>query len=113
MHELSICEGIIDIVNSESEKQGFKKVLEIDLSVGEYSGIVCECIREFFPIAAAGSPAEHAELKMQTIPGSFRCLDCGYEGPVNAHDACCPKCKSWALKMLHGREFYVEQLKVE
>ena len=54
MHELAITKGIIDIVNSEAEKSGFKNVLEITLRVGEYSGIVPECLREFFPIAAAG-----------------------------------------------------------
>ena len=57
MHELAITKGIIDIVNSEAEKSGFKNVLEITLRVGEYSGIVPECLREFFPIAAAGSAA--------------------------------------------------------
>ena len=57
MHELAITKGIIDIVNSEAEKSGFKNVLEITLRVGEYSGIVPECLREFFPIAAAGSVA--------------------------------------------------------
>ena len=113
MHELAICKGIIDIINSEQRDKGFEKVLEIELSVGEYSGIVMECVREFFPIATAGSAAEHAELKMNTIESRFKCLDCGYEGPVNRHDACCPKCKSWALKMTRGREFYVEQIKVE
>ena len=113
MHELAICEGIINIINSEAKDKGFKKVLEIELSVGEYSGIVMECVREFFPIAAKGSPAENAELKLNTIEARFQCLDCGYEGPVNRHDACCPKCKSWALKMTRGREFYVEQIKVE
>ena len=113
MHELAICKGIIDIINSEQKEKDFKKVLEIELSVGEYSGIVMECVREFFPIAAAGSAAEHAEIKMNSIEARFNCLDCGYEGPVNRHDACCPECKSWSLKMTRGREFYVEQIKVE
>ena len=97
MHELAITKGIIDIVNSEAEKSGFKNVLEITLRVGEYSGIVPECLREFFPIAAA----------------RFRCLDCGYEGAADRKNACCPECRSTAIKMTAGREFFVESLKVE
>lgn len=113
MHELAITKGIIDIVNSEAEKQRFGRVLAISLRVGEYSGIIPECIREFFPIAAAGSPAEKAELLIETVPAVFRCLDCGYEGKLPRHSACCPLCSGTGIKMISGREFFVESLKVE
>lgn len=113
MHELAITEGIISIVNAEAEKQGFQRVLEITLRVGEYSGLVPACIREFFPLAAKGSPAEGAEVTVETVPAVFRCLDCGYEGAVDRREALCPVCRSMALRMTAGREFYVESLKVE
>lgn len=113
MHELAIAKGIIDIVNSEAKDKGFQRVLEISLRVGEYSGIVPECIREFFPIAAAGSPAEGAALEIQSIPARFQCPDCGYEGRIDRREACCPRCRSLAVRMTAGREFFVEQLKVE
>lgn len=113
MHELAIANGIIEIVRSQAQEKGFKQVLEISLCVGEYSGIVPECLREFFPIAAAGTPAESAQLDFETIPASFQCLDCGYTGTVDRKKACCPQCGSLALKMTSGREFYVDKLKVE
>ena len=113
MHELALTEGIINIINSQQEQEGFSTVLEIRLRVGEYSGIVPDCIREFFPIAAKGTAAEKAELVIETVPASFRCLDCGYEGAVERKSACCPRCGSVELRMIAGREFYVESLKVE
>lgn len=113
MHELALTKGIIDIVNSEAEKSGFKNVLEITLRVGEYSGIVPQCLREFFPIAAAGSVAEGAELVIEPVKARFRCLECGYEGEADRKSACCPECRSTAIKMTSGREFFVESLKVE
>ena len=113
MHELALAQGVIDIVKAEAEKQGFERVLEITLIVGEYSGIVPECLAEFFPIAAKGSPAEGAQLKTEALPASFRCADCGYEGAVERREACCPACGSEAIKMTSGREFYVESLRVE
>lgn len=70
MHELAFTEGIIKIVTSEAEKHGFTKCLEITLSVGEYSGIVPDCVREFFPYAAKGTIAEGA--KISTIPNEDR-----------------------------------------
>ena len=113
MHELAIAQGIIEIVNSEAKKRGFKRVLEISLKMGEYSGMVPDCLREFFPYAAAGSPAEGAELRIEAVPARFQCLDCGYEGAADRKDACCPSCRSMAIRMTAGREFYVENLKVE
>ena len=50
MHELALTEGIIQIVREQAEKNGFDRVLEIRLRVGEYSGIIPECLLEFFPI---------------------------------------------------------------
>lgn len=113
MHELALTEGIISIIDSQREQEGFSRVLEIRLRVGEYSGIIPECIREFFPIAAAGSCAEQAELVIETVPAAFRCLDCGYEGEIDRKSAVCPACGSEAVRLTAGREFYVESLKVE
>ena len=113
MHELAITEGVIAIVNSEAEKQHFTKVLSITLKVGEYSGIIPDCVREFFPIASAGSIAEGAELEIEPIEAEFKCLDCSYSGKIERSSAACPECGSTLLKMTKGREFYVENIKVE
>ena len=51
MHELALTEGIIAIVEQEAKKNGFSRVLEITLRVGAFSGVVPDCLREFFPIA--------------------------------------------------------------
>ncbi|MBR5094347.1 MAG: hydrogenase maturation nickel metallochaperone HypA [Oscillospiraceae bacterium] len=113
MHELALTEGIIQIVREQAEINGFDRVLEIRLRVGEYSGIVPECLLEFFPIASRGTPAEGAALTIQPVPAAFRCFGCGYEGPVPRRTACCPDCGSTAIRMTVGREFYVEDMKVE
>ena len=113
MHELAIAQGIIQIVDSEAKKNGFSRVLEIKLKLGEFSGILPDCLLEFFPVAAAGSPAESAKLCIETVPARFQCLQCGHEGEADRKNACCPACRSTAIKMTAGRELYVENLKVE
>lgn len=113
MHELSIAEGIIRVIGSEAQKNEFRRVLEISLSIGEVSGVVPECIRELFPIAAKGTKAEDAVLKIRMIPVSFSCSGCGYSGPVDREKVCCPVCGSGELRMTGGRELFIESLKVE
>jgi hydrogenase nickel incorporation protein HypA/HybF len=113
MHELALAEGIINIVESEKEKNGFDRVLEISLRIGEYSGVIPSCIEEFFPIAAKGTAAENAVLKIEWIPASFVCEDCGHTGAVSPHAACCAACGSTSIRMISGREFFVENIQVE
>ncbi len=113
MHELAIAESVIGLVSAEAKDKGFQKVISIRLRMGEYAGIVPECLREFFPFAAKGSVAEGAELEIEAVPAAFRCTDCGYEGAIDRRSACCPECGSFSVRMTAGREFFVESLKVE
>ncbi len=113
MHELALTKSLIDLVQREAEKQGFKRAVEIRMKLGEYSGVIPGYILDLFPRAAEGTAAEGAELVFETVPGRFRCLACGYEGEVDRHRACCPQCGDSALKMTGGREFFVDSLKVE
>ena len=113
MHELSLAQGILQIIRTEQEKRGFGRVLEVSLKVGEYSGIVPHCLEEFFPIAAEGTSAEQAKLSIEVLPSVFRCPDCGFEGRPDRDRACCPNCGGERIRMVSGREFYVENLVVE
>ena len=113
MHELALTEGILSIVESEQKKNGFRRVLEIRLRIGAYSGVIPSCIEEFFPIMAKGTAAEDAALVLEEVPAAFQCLDCDYTGALRPGEACCPQCGGTAIRMTAGREFYVDHLKVE
>ena len=113
MHELAITKSIVDLVEREAKNQGFKKALEIRLRLGEFSGIVPEYIKDFFPLVAEGTVSAGAELLFETSPAKFLCLDCKFEGAADRQNACCASCGSQSLKMTAGREFFVDSLKVE
>ena len=113
MHELALTEGILSIVSSEQKKNGFQRVLDIELVVGEYSGVIPSCIEEFFPLASKGTAAEGARLRMETGKAVFRCSGCGWSGGLERHTACCPQCGGAEIRMTAGREFYVKNLVVE
>ena len=83
MHELAITEGIINAAIPEAEKHGAKRILEIRLKIGELSGVLPECIQFYFDIASRGTIAENAKLVVEKVPVTIRCLDCGYEGPID------------------------------
>ena len=113
MHELAITEGIIQAAVPEALKHGAKRVLEIRLKIGELSGVIPECIQYYFDIASKGTIAENAKLVVERVPVSIRCLDCGYEGPIDRRKIRCNQCDSINFKLTGGKEYYVESLEVE
>jgi hydrogenase nickel incorporation protein HypA/HybF len=113
MHELAITEGIIRAAVPEAEKHGAKRILEIRLRIGDLSGVIPECIQEYFNIASIGTIAEGAAIKVERIPAAILCRDCGYEGAIERRRVRCPECGSADIKLTAGREYYVDSLEVE
>ena len=113
MHELAITEGIIEAAVPAAEQAGAKRILEIRLKIGELSGVFPEYIQEYFNIASAGTIAEGAKLRVETIPPQIACSDCGFEGVIDRHKIKCPICGSIGFRLTAGREYYVDSLEVE
>ena len=75
MHELSLCEGIRTILESEAEKQAFQSVKRVKLEIGVLSGVEADAMRFSFDMAMAGSIAEGAVLDIVETPGQAWCYD--------------------------------------
>lgn len=113
MHELSITESILKIAVSEAEKHNAQRVLRIKIKVGELSGVVPNLIQEYFNIVSRETIASSAELVIEKVPISIKCLDCNEEFRLDKFRLRCPKCSGINIKILSGREFYVDSLEVE
>ena len=90
-----------------------QKILEIRLKIGELSGVLPECIQEYFNIASRGTIAEGARLCVEKIPITIHCGSCGYDGEIPKRKIHCPECGSSEIKLKSGREYYVDSLEVE
>ena len=62
-------------------------------------------------MAARGTAAEGAALISEAVPAAVRCLSCGAEG--RPEKACCSVCGAENIKLISGREFFVESIEVE
>ncbi len=113
MHEMAIVEGILEAVIPEVKKYDVKKVLSIKLKIGELSGVVPYCIEEYFKIAARGTVAEGAAIKVERIPVGIRCGDCGFEGNIARGQYRCPACGSPHFKIVAGKEYFVDSVEAE
>jgi hydrogenase nickel incorporation protein HypA/HybF len=113
MHELSICQSILTIVQdvlARNETAG--RVTVIRLKVGELSCLEPRTLTSCFEIVAENSPAQGAELKILRVPARWKCGECEKEFERKVPKGC-PGCGCQRLEMAAGRELYVENLDVE
>lgn len=113
MHELAITKSILDIAEQAAREHQVRRVRQVRIKLGDYSGVVPQCIQYYFDIISKGTVAEGAELRMERLPVIMRCQDCLWQGEVDKYHIQCPDCGGKELKLLQGREFYVESLEVD
>jgi hydrogenase nickel incorporation protein HypA/HybF len=113
MHELAITQSILGIALDEAAKRNVSRVISIKISIGDFSGVIPQLIQEYYNIASKGTVAENAKLILERVPITISCLSCGTESTVLMTSVKCPECGSDQIKLLTGREFYVNSLEVE
>ena len=64
MHEMSLCEGILQILDDNAKSQGFERVKTVWLEVGGLSGVDLDALRFCFDAVTRGSLADNAKLEV-------------------------------------------------
>ncbi len=113
MHELAITQSILDIAEQVAREHGATRVREVRIMLGEYSGVVPQCVQDYFDVISQGTIAQGAVLNIQRLPVVIHCQDCGQDSQIDRRHVRCPQCGSTHLKLIQGREFYIESLEVD
>ncbi|MFO1283770.1 MAG: hydrogenase maturation nickel metallochaperone HypA [Burkholderiales bacterium] len=113
MHELSLAEGVLDVLRDAASKDGYARVTTVRLEIGRLSGVEVEAMRFCFDAVARGSIAEGARLEIDETPGSAWCLPCGRTVPIASRTDPCPACGSWQLQPNGGTRMSVREIEVE
>ncbi len=113
MHELSVTEEILNIALEHAGNAQARKVLRINLVIGELTSFAGESIQFYFEILSKGTNAENASLSISHVPARARCRQCQNEFALKEMDWVCPRCGGLIDDILSGREFYVESIEVE
>ncbi len=112
MHEMSLCESIIQIVEEQAVVQGFSKVKTVCLEIGQLSGIEPEAMLFSFDVVTRGTCAENAKLKIIKIDALAWCLQCAKTVKIQQRFDGCPDCGSYQLQVSGGDELKIRELEV-
>jgi hydrogenase nickel incorporation protein HypA/HybF len=113
MHELAITQSMLALVLEQAQKVEAQEVKRINLVIGKMSGFVEECVQFYFDFISKGTIAEKATLSFKTIPTTARCRSCGKLFELREFDWSCPYCQSNNIKIVAGKELFVESIEVE
>lgn len=112
MHEMSICQALMDQVERIASEQGASRVDKIVLSIGPLSGVEPELLSRAYEVSRAQTVADNAELEIETGPIIVECRSCGASGEAGVSRLVCPSCGDWQVNLTQGDELLLLRLEV-
>ena len=85
VHELAVCQGLINEAERIARDEGASQVDNIVLSIGPLSGVEPPLLERAFEIARMGTMAENAELEIQSGAIVVKCRICGNSGEASSN----------------------------
>lgn len=112
MHEMSLAEGVLGVVQDAVQAHQPCTVRTVRLQIGALAAIECEALRFAFDIVKRGSVADGAQLDIVQVPGTAWCMQCSRSVPIEERGAPCPNCGGWQLQVTAGDEMRVQELEL-
>ncbi len=113
MHEMSLCESVLGILEDHARSRGFERIRTVRLEIGVLSGVDLEAMRFSFDAVTRGTLADHASLEIIEVPGVAWCMQCCKTVPVHQRFDACPDCGGYQLQVSGGEEMRILELEVD
>jgi len=113
VHELAVAQALVEQVEAVIVQHAAMQSSLIRVHIGPLAGVVPELLATAFPLAAAGSRAEHAELEFSHAPITVRCQTCGAETEAAMNRLLCGACGDWHTQIVSGDELLLESVELE
>ncbi|MBW6494567.1 MAG: hydrogenase maturation nickel metallochaperone HypA [Burkholderiaceae bacterium] len=112
MHEMSLCEGIREVLAEQARTHGFARVVHLRLEIGRFAGVEKSALEFAFGVVMRGGPAEGATLEIIDLPGRAHCFDCGKTVEIDDRFALCPQCGGAKLLPAGGDDMRIKDMEV-
>ncbi|NPA87972.1 MAG: hydrogenase maturation nickel metallochaperone HypA [Epsilonproteobacteria bacterium] len=110
MHELSIIQSMMKIVEKASNG---KEVEKIVVKIGKMSGVEPYFLKESFDVFKENTVCKNAEMEIVEVDIKIECYSCGEVSKVEGFDFRCPKCQSGKTKIISGEELYIDYIEIK
>ena len=112
MHELAVCQALMEQVENIAQEEQADHVVTIHLAIGPLSGVEPRLLEQAFFIASAGSIAADAELVIESMPVQVNCKQCGQLTDALPNRLVCGKCGDWRTSLVSGDELELRHVEL-
>ena len=112
MHEMSLAEGVVQIVEDTARANDAQAVCAVWLELGVLSHVELEALRFAFDVVKRGTVAGDARLEVIKTPGRAWCMPCGESVDLARLGDPCPRCGSHQLQVTQGEEMRVKEIEI-
>ncbi len=109
MHEMSLAEGVLQVVEEAAQARPVRLVC---LEIGALASVEVEALRFAFDVVKNGSVADGAALDILATPGTAWCMRCCSSVPIAARGDACPQCGSHQMQVTGGDDMRVKELEL-
>ena len=113
MHELSLAEGILRVLDQTRERDPFERITQLRLEVGALASVEIESLRFALNCIAADTILAGVSIEIDQPPGSAWCLPCGQSVAITSRLDACPHCGGFQLQPTGGTALRVVDMQVE
>jgi hydrogenase nickel incorporation protein HypA/HybF len=113
MHEMAVTQSILDIAIRHARRAGASRITQINLVIGEMSGIMGDSVQFYFDFLSQDTMAKGARLVFDRRPALYRCRECETTFHPEGFNWTCPDCSALAFEVVSGREFRIESIQVD
>jgi len=113
MHEMSLAEGIVQLVEDAAHADGCTRVKAVWLEIGQLAAVEKEALRFCFDAVTRDGIVEGARLEIVETAGQAWCSKCECNVVVTALYEACPICGNYQIQVTGGNEMRVKEFEVE
>lgn len=113
MHEMSLAESVIQLIEEAAIKEKFSRVKTVCLEIGKLSHVEPEAMQFCFDSVSEQTLAEGAILKIIPVAGIGHCENCERDVEISQLYDPCSLCGNFGVVPITGTEMRIKELEVE
>ena len=113
MHELSLAQSILKIVEDNVPPARISAVRIVRVDVGRLSGVVAESLEFCFEALVAKTRLQNSRLSLNLIPLRIACEKCQDTFQSEGDIFRCPECNGSRTSIVSGMELLVTEIELE
>jgi hydrogenase nickel incorporation protein HypA/HybF len=113
MHELSVAQNILEIIQQNVPEEELQDVRVVRLKVGAFSGVLADSLEFCFSAISTETPLSKARLEIEHIPFTVKCNACQKTSINELGFVVCPECGGVETTVIAGRELLVTEIELD